>query len=179
MEINFIRSSRLLIRQIRQFFPSTLAFCKANLASEISMTPATAALLTIVTFGRARANRAPLFQGIGANTKTECADEGGPNTRTLIDMGNKVGPFYDSYEHHCRILGDIVVARRASNLKNTLHANHADVSTDHPQSAFRSSLLYRQLTSCGSEPDEGKTFKSVDPGRQGKARSRSNKAISA
>ncbi len=66
----------------------------------------TAVLLTIITFGGpVLAEPRADFEGVWATTNSECADEEGPNTRTLIDMSNKVGPLYDSYEHHCRILG--------------------------------------------------------------------------
>lgn len=60
------------------------------------------------------------FEGIWARTQAECADEEGPNTRTLIDMSNKVGPLYDGYEHHCRIL-DVSVAGATRTLSLSCH----------------------------------------------------------
>ena len=48
-----------------------------------------------------------LFEGIWAKTQAECLDEEGPNSRTLIDLGNvidgKPAPIFDQYENHCRI----------------------------------------------------------------------------
>jgi hypothetical protein len=50
---------------------------------------------------------AELFEGIWAKTQAECLDEEGPNSRTLIDLGNvidgKPAPIFDQYENHCRI----------------------------------------------------------------------------
>ena len=43
------------------------------------------------------------YEGIWAQTKAECEDEEGPNSRTLIDMAGKAGPLFDQYENHCRI----------------------------------------------------------------------------
>jgi hypothetical protein len=47
------------------------------------------------------------FEGVWAKTQAECRDEEGPNSRTLIDLGNiidgKPTPIFDQYEHHCRI----------------------------------------------------------------------------
>lgn len=60
------------------------------------------------------------FEGVWARTTAECDDEDGPNTRTLIDMSNKVGPLYDGYEHHCRIL-DVSVAGPARTLSLSCH----------------------------------------------------------
>jgi hypothetical protein len=45
------------------------------------------------------------FEGVWAATDRECEDEEGPNTRTLIaTKGTKVGPLFDQYENHCRIM---------------------------------------------------------------------------
>jgi hypothetical protein len=48
-----------------------------------------------------------LFEGVWAKTQAECLDEEGPNSRTLIDLGNiidgKPTPIFDQYENHCRI----------------------------------------------------------------------------
>jgi len=47
------------------------------------------------------------FEGIWARTPAECLDEEGPNSRTLIDLGNvrdgRPAPIFDQYENHCRI----------------------------------------------------------------------------
>jgi hypothetical protein len=47
------------------------------------------------------------FEGVWAKTQAECRDQEGPNSRTLIDLGNiidgKPTPVFDQYEHHCRI----------------------------------------------------------------------------
>jgi hypothetical protein len=47
------------------------------------------------------------FEGLWAKTKEECLDEEGPNSRTLIDLGNVVhgraAPIFDQYENHCLI----------------------------------------------------------------------------
>jgi hypothetical protein len=47
------------------------------------------------------------FEGLWARTQEECLDEEGPNSRTLIDLGNvvagKPAPIFDQYENHCRI----------------------------------------------------------------------------
>jgi hypothetical protein len=47
------------------------------------------------------------FEGVWAKTQVECLDQEGPNSRTLIDLGNiidgKPTPIFDQYEHHCRI----------------------------------------------------------------------------
>ena len=47
------------------------------------------------------------FEGIWAQTKKECRDKEGPNSRTLIDLkgkeDGKAAPLFDQYEHHCRI----------------------------------------------------------------------------
>lgn len=60
------------------------------------------------------------FEGVWARTQAECDDEEGPNSRTMIDMSNKVGPLYDGYEHHCRIL-DVSVAGAARTLSLSCH----------------------------------------------------------
>jgi hypothetical protein len=47
------------------------------------------------------------FEGLWAQTKDECLNEDGPNSRTLIDLGNlvqgKPTPLFDQYENHCLI----------------------------------------------------------------------------
>jgi hypothetical protein len=47
------------------------------------------------------------FEGVWAKTQKECLDEEGPNSRTLIDLGNRIdgkaSPLFDQYENHCRI----------------------------------------------------------------------------
>jgi hypothetical protein len=47
------------------------------------------------------------FEGLWTQTKKECLDEDGPNSRTLIDLGKVVDgkpiPIFDQYENHCRI----------------------------------------------------------------------------
>jgi hypothetical protein len=47
------------------------------------------------------------FEGIWAQTKKECLDLEGPNSRTIIDLGNKIdgkpAPIIDRYENHCLI----------------------------------------------------------------------------
>jgi hypothetical protein len=47
------------------------------------------------------------FEGLWAKTQKECLDEEGPNSRTLIDLGNliegKPSPLFDQYENHCKI----------------------------------------------------------------------------
>jgi hypothetical protein len=53
------------------------------------------------------ASSAEPFEGLWAQTKEECLDEEGPNSRTLIDLRNVVGgkatPIFDQYENHCLI----------------------------------------------------------------------------
>jgi hypothetical protein len=55
----------------------------------------------------ARLSATQSFEGLWAQTKKECLDEDGPNSRTLIDLGNVVDgkptPIFDQYEKHCRI----------------------------------------------------------------------------
>jgi hypothetical protein len=47
------------------------------------------------------------FEGLWAKTQKECLDEEGPNSRTLINLGNiidgKPSPLFDQYENHCKI----------------------------------------------------------------------------
>jgi hypothetical protein len=44
------------------------------------------------------------FEGVWAQIEAECADEEGPNTRTLIDLKNpKMGALFEGYENVCRI----------------------------------------------------------------------------
>jgi hypothetical protein len=48
------------------------------------------------------------YEGIWAQTTAECLDKESPNTRTLIDLSNKVKgkslPIFDGYESHCKII---------------------------------------------------------------------------
>ena len=67
--------------------------------------PMFAALAVVLLAGGAEAEPRADFEGIWAQTRAECEDDEGPNSRTLIDMSNKEGPLYDQYEHHCRIQG--------------------------------------------------------------------------
>jgi hypothetical protein len=54
-----------------------------------------------------RLNAAEPFEGLRAQTKEECLDEDGHNSRTVIYLGNvvrgKPTPIFDQYENHCRI----------------------------------------------------------------------------
>jgi hypothetical protein len=47
------------------------------------------------------------YEGLWVQTKKDCLDDDGPNSRTLIDLGNvvdgKLTPIFDQYENHCRI----------------------------------------------------------------------------
>ena len=58
-------------------------------------------------FSASRLHAAEPFEGLWAQTKEECLDEEGPNSRTLIDLGNVIRskpiPIFDQYENHCRI----------------------------------------------------------------------------
>jgi hypothetical protein len=63
------------------------------------------ALAVVLLVGGAEAKPRADFEGIWAQTRAECEDDEGPNSRTLIDMTSKEGPLYDQYEHHCRIQG--------------------------------------------------------------------------
>jgi hypothetical protein len=53
------------------------------------------------------AQAAEMWEGIWAQTKEECLDKDGPNSRTFIDLSNKDHgrrrPIIDQYEHHCQI----------------------------------------------------------------------------
>jgi hypothetical protein len=70
---------------------------------------AAASFLMVASFGLSagRLGAAESFEGIWAQTKKECLDDEGPNSRTLIDLGNvvrgKPTPIFDQYENHCRI----------------------------------------------------------------------------
>ena|ERR1700754_3294728 len=64
--------------------------------------------LFIVALGvQAPVHAAEPFEGVWAKTQKECLDEEGPNSRTLIDLGNliegKPSPLFDQYENHCKI----------------------------------------------------------------------------
>jgi hypothetical protein len=52
-------------------------------------------------------NAKNFFEGIWVKTDDECKDEEGPNSRTIIDLGNTVdrkpAPIFDQYENHCLI----------------------------------------------------------------------------
>ena len=65
-----------------------------------------AALLAVMLLSETSVARERLpFEGVWAATDRECEDEEGPNTRTLIaTKGTKVGPLFDQYENHCRIM---------------------------------------------------------------------------
>jgi hypothetical protein len=61
--------------------------------------------------GQASSRAAEPFEGLWAQTKEECLDEEGPNSRTMIDLTNvvsgKPAPIFDQYENHCLIKGRI------------------------------------------------------------------------
>lgn len=50
---------------------------------------------------------AEFFEGVWAETAEECLDKEGPNSRTSIDLSNKIEgklvPLLDQYENHCRV----------------------------------------------------------------------------
>ena len=64
-------------------------------------------LSVLVLSAQAPLRAAESFEGIWAKTRAECLDEEGPNSRTLIDLGNliegKPSPLFDQYENHCKI----------------------------------------------------------------------------
>ena len=64
-------------------------------------------LLILALSARTPSRATEPFEGIWAKTQKECLDEEGPNSRTLIDLGNliegKPSPLFDQYEHHCKI----------------------------------------------------------------------------
>lgn len=55
----------------------------------------------------ASASAAEFFEGVWAETADECLDKEGPNSRTFIDLSNKIEgklvPLFDQYENHCKI----------------------------------------------------------------------------
>jgi hypothetical protein len=63
------------------------------------------------------------FEGIWAKAQKECLDEEGPNSRTLIDLGNliesKPAPLFDQYENHCKIERKSTAADGATTLTAT------------------------------------------------------------
>ena len=63
--------------------------------------------LFILSLATQASNAAELFEGVWATTRKECRDQDGPNSRTLIDLGNviagKPAPIFDQYENHCKI----------------------------------------------------------------------------
>jgi hypothetical protein len=65
------------------------------------------ALFILALAAQASLHAAEPFEGLWAKTQKECLDEEGPNSRTLIDLGNiikgKPAPIFDQYENHCRI----------------------------------------------------------------------------
>ena len=65
--------------------------------------PSGAVLLALLSVLPVQAAPRADYEGIWARTRAECEDQEGPNSRTLIDMGGKVGPLFDQYENHCRI----------------------------------------------------------------------------
>lgn len=58
------------------------------------------------------AGAAEWFEGIWAQSRADCLDREGANSRTYISLSEKMGKvherIFDQYEHHCRIdgLGD-------------------------------------------------------------------------
>ena len=65
---------------------------------------ALAALALMVVVPVTATAREP-FEGFWARSQRECKDEDGPNSRTMIDLeDDKVGPLFDQYEHHCKIV---------------------------------------------------------------------------
>lgn len=53
----------------------------------------------------ARAAARETYEGYWAETRRDCRDEDGPNSRTVIDLhAAATGPLLDRYENHCRIL---------------------------------------------------------------------------
>jgi hypothetical protein len=65
------------------------------------------ALFILALTSQASLRASEPFEGVWAKTQAECLDEEGPNSRTLIDLGNTIDgkptPIFDQYEHHCRI----------------------------------------------------------------------------
>jgi len=65
------------------------------------------ALFILALSSQAPLHASERFEGVWAKTQAECLDAEGPNSRTLIDLGNiidgKLTPIFDQYEHHCRI----------------------------------------------------------------------------
>ena len=65
------------------------------------------ALFVLAIGVRAPLHAAEPFEGLWAKTQKECLDEEGPNSRTLIDLGNliegKPSPLFDQYENHFKI----------------------------------------------------------------------------
>ena len=65
------------------------------------------ALFILALTSQASLRASEPFEGVWAKTQAECRDEEGPNSRTLIDLGNAIDgkptPIFDQYEHHCRI----------------------------------------------------------------------------
>ncbi|MCP9626660.1 hypothetical protein NML43_06130 [Rhodopseudomonas palustris] len=67
----------------------------------------------ILLFTQASSLAAETYEGIWAKSNQECLDEEGPNSRTLIDLANRIdgkpSPLFDQYENHCRINQNITV----------------------------------------------------------------------
>jgi hypothetical protein len=65
------------------------------------------ALFVVALALQAPLHAAEPFEGLWAKTQKECLDEEGPNSRTLIDLGNliegKPSPLFDQYENHCKV----------------------------------------------------------------------------
>jgi hypothetical protein len=81
------------------------------------------ALFILALAAHAPSHAAEPFEGIWAKTQKECLDEEGPNSRTLIDLGNlienKPSPLFDQYENHCKIERKTTAADGAMTLTAT------------------------------------------------------------
>jgi hypothetical protein len=81
------------------------------------------ALFILALGAQVPSHAAEPFEGIWAKTQKECLDEEGPNSRTLIDLGNlvenKPSPLFDQYENHCKIERKSTAADGATTLTAT------------------------------------------------------------
>jgi hypothetical protein len=81
------------------------------------------AALFLALSAQAPSHASEPFEGIWAKTQKECLDEEGPNSRTLIDLGNPVenkpSPLFDQYENHCKIERKTTAADGATTLTAT------------------------------------------------------------
>ena len=82
----------------------------ANQVTAAAATPSAMAVAPLQAVGELRSGKKQTpaaFEGEWARTKVECLDKEGPNSRTLIDLGNvidgKPAPIFDQYENHCLI----------------------------------------------------------------------------